>query len=51
MFQLWTIFDHFGGPFGFCAAVAQLAVENFRDRAIRAFSWTEALCCAANSGL
>jgi hypothetical protein len=51
MFQLWTIFDHFGDPSGFCAAVVQLTVENFRDSAIRVFSGTAALCCTANSGL
>jgi len=37
MFQMWTIFDHFRDPPGFYAGVAQLAVENFRDHAIRAF--------------
>jgi hypothetical protein len=48
---LWTIFDHFRDPPGFCAAIMQLAVENVRDSAIRAFSGTAALCCTANSGL
>src|SRR5216684_2131346 len=33
-----------GARSGFCAAIAQLAVENLRDSAIRAFSWTAALC-------
>ena len=40
-----------GARSGFCAAIAQLAVENLRDSAIRAVSWTAALCCTANSGL